>query len=146
MQRINELDFLVDPSLNTPVGSEDGTGDTPDDVETKKNQGKKRGIFPKAATNIMKAWLFQHLTVNDPLSLQFLKLTLVYPQREHLTINNRNCPMLGAKLLNKNIIFGGWIINLLLSTRTAFFSVYTCEFPSPVFFTYLANSSLFLNG
>ena len=24
---------------------------------------KKRGIFPKAATNIMRAWLFQHLNV-----------------------------------------------------------------------------------
>lgn len=28
----------------------------------KKNQ-KKRGIFPKVATNILRAWLFQHLTV-----------------------------------------------------------------------------------
>ncbi|XP_015763861.1 PREDICTED: homeobox protein Meis1-like isoform X3 [Acropora digitifera] len=50
-----------DPSLNTSVGSEDGTGDNTDDEQSKKSQ-KKRGIFPKAATNIMKAWLFQHLT------------------------------------------------------------------------------------
>lgn len=27
---------------------------------------KKRGIFPKVATNIMRAWLFQHLTVSAP--------------------------------------------------------------------------------
>lgn len=34
------------------------------DQETKdtKVTQKKRGIFPKSATNIMKAWLFQHLT------------------------------------------------------------------------------------
>lgn len=54
--------FISDPSLNTSVGSEDGTGDGTDDEQSKKSQ-KKRGIFPKAATNIMKAWLFQHLTV-----------------------------------------------------------------------------------
>ena len=27
---------------------------------------KKRGIFPKVATNIMRAWLFQHLSVRAP--------------------------------------------------------------------------------
>ncbi|KAF3702510.1 Homeobox protein Meis2 Meis1-related protein 1 [Channa argus] len=36
-----------------------GTGD--EDDQEKKRQ-KKRGIFPKVATNIMRAWLFQHLT------------------------------------------------------------------------------------
>lgn len=30
--------------------------------EKDKRKQKKRGIFPKMATNIMKAWLFQHLT------------------------------------------------------------------------------------
>ena len=55
--------FIADPSLSTSVGSEDGTGDNTDDEQSKKSQ-KKRGIFPKAATNIMKAWLFQHLTVS----------------------------------------------------------------------------------
>ncbi|XP_066532359.1 homeobox protein Meis2b [Hoplias malabaricus] len=34
---------------------------TDDDDPDKKRQ-KKRGIFPKVATNIMRAWLFQHLT------------------------------------------------------------------------------------
>ncbi|UJR23735.1 hypothetical protein I4U23_026713 [Adineta vaga] len=39
-----------------------GSGDDDDlDDNTKKRQ-KKRGIFPKVATNIMRAWLFQHLT------------------------------------------------------------------------------------
>ena len=50
--------FLGDAS----VGSGDGTGDDDDDDRNKKRQ-KKRGIFPKVATNIMRAWLFQHLTV-----------------------------------------------------------------------------------
>lgn len=49
--------FLGDAS----VGSGDGTGDDDDDDRNKKRQ-KKRGIFPKVATNIMRAWLFQHLT------------------------------------------------------------------------------------
>ncbi len=26
---------------------------------------KKRGIFPKSATSLMRAWLFQHLNVNS---------------------------------------------------------------------------------
>jgi len=33
-----------------------------EDVKDTKVTQKKRGIFPKSATNIMKAWLFQHLT------------------------------------------------------------------------------------
>ncbi|PIO52628.1 hypothetical protein TELCIR_26063, partial [Teladorsagia circumcincta] len=30
--------------------------------KTSAQQAKKRGIFPKPATNILRAWLFQHLT------------------------------------------------------------------------------------
>ena len=41
----------------------------PDPKDTKSTQ-KKRGIFPKSATNIMKAWLFQHLTVSFPADSQ----------------------------------------------------------------------------
>ncbi|XP_054720177.1 homeobox protein Meis2-like [Uloborus diversus] len=43
------------------ICSGDGSGDDDDDERSKKRQ-KKRGIFPKVATNIMRAWLFQHLT------------------------------------------------------------------------------------
>ncbi|VDM66645.1 unnamed protein product [Strongylus vulgaris] len=32
-------------------------------AKTTSGQAKKRGIFPKPATNILRAWLFQHLTV-----------------------------------------------------------------------------------
>lgn len=45
------------------MGSGEGTGEEDDDTNGKKNQ-KKRGIFPKVATNILRAWLFQHLTVS----------------------------------------------------------------------------------
>lgn len=44
---------------NASVGSAEGTDD--DDLSNKKNS-KKRGIFSKVATNILRAWLFQHLT------------------------------------------------------------------------------------
>ncbi|KAM9454197.1 homeobox protein Meis1a isoform 1-T2 [Clarias gariepinus] len=59
-------------SLNGDNSSEHGdlldhgaaSPSTGDDDETDKDRrnNKKRGIFPKVATNIMRAWLFQHLT------------------------------------------------------------------------------------
>lgn len=51
---------------NASIGSGEGTGEEDDDTNGKKNQ-KKRGIFPKVATNILRAWLFQHLTVSTQL-------------------------------------------------------------------------------
>uniref|UniRef100_A0A8C1M7U4 Meis homeobox 1 a n=1 Tax=Cyprinus carpio TaxID=7962 RepID=A0A8C1M7U4_CYPCA len=48
-------DFL-DQSVASP-----STGEEEDPDKERKNN-KKRGIFPKVATNIMRAWLFQHLT------------------------------------------------------------------------------------
>ncbi|KAL5008496.1 hypothetical protein ScPMuIL_014077 [Solemya velum] len=47
--------------LDNSVGSGEGTADEEGDDRNTKRQ-KKRGIFPKVATNIMRAWLFQHLT------------------------------------------------------------------------------------
>ncbi|KAK3926176.1 Homeobox protein homothorax [Frankliniella fusca] len=46
---------------NASIGSGEGTGEEDEDSGGKKSQ-KKRGIFPKVATNILRAWLFQHLT------------------------------------------------------------------------------------
>merc|ERR1719339_170722 len=46
---------------NASVGSGDGSCDD-DDPTGKSKNSKKRGIFPKVATNILRAWLFQHLT------------------------------------------------------------------------------------
>lgn len=36
-----------------------------DESDRDRRNNKKRGIFPKVATNIMRAWLFQHLTVRE---------------------------------------------------------------------------------
>ncbi|KAK4010061.1 hypothetical protein OUZ56_019205 [Daphnia magna] len=55
------LFVLPSDASNASIGSGDGTGEDDDDSNSKKNQ-KKRGIFPKVATNILRAWLFQHLT------------------------------------------------------------------------------------
>lgn len=54
--------FRLGDGLDNSVASP-GTGDDDDPDKDKKRQ-KKRGIFPKVATNIMRAWLFQHLTVS----------------------------------------------------------------------------------
>jgi homeobox protein homothorax len=56
---------------NASVGSGDGTDGCDDDDPSSKKNAKKRGIFPKVATNILRAWLFQHLTVS-PLAWLFL--------------------------------------------------------------------------
>ena len=55
--------FFTGDASNASIGSGEGTGEEDDDANGKKNQ-KKRGIFPKVATNILRAWLFQHLTVS----------------------------------------------------------------------------------
>ncbi|XP_044731113.1 homeobox protein homothorax isoform X2 [Chrysoperla carnea] len=61
----NGLDYrnhsITSDASNASIGSGEGTGEEDDDTNGKKNQ-KKRGIFPKVATNILRAWLFQHLT------------------------------------------------------------------------------------
>jgi len=52
--------------MDNSVGSGDGTND--EDGEDRKSRQKKRGIFPKAATNVMRNWLFQHLQVGAVIS------------------------------------------------------------------------------
>lgn len=52
----SEQGDALDNSMASP-----GTGDD-DELDKDKRRQKKRGIFPKVATNIMRAWLFQHLT------------------------------------------------------------------------------------
>ncbi|CAJ1099348.1 homeobox protein Meis1-like [Octopus vulgaris] len=51
----------VGDGLDNSIGSGEGTADEESEDRNPKRQ-KKRGIFPKVATNIMRAWLFQHLT------------------------------------------------------------------------------------
>ena len=93
------ISFLFDISgdaSNASVGSGDGTDGCDDDDPTSKKNAKKRGIFPKVATNILRAWLFQHLTVRShhfPLFLTFsqqmtitvLRIGLVGPLRRSFT-------------------------------------------------------------
>uniref|UniRef100_A0A1B6JAE5 Homeobox domain-containing protein n=1 Tax=Homalodisca liturata TaxID=320908 RepID=A0A1B6JAE5_9HEMI len=55
------ITLVAGDASNASIGSGEGTGEEDDDTNGKKNQ-KKRGIFPKVATNILRAWLFQHLT------------------------------------------------------------------------------------
>lgn len=45
-----------------------------DETDRDRRNNKKRGIFPKVATNIMRAWLFQHLSVSQT-QIQALKKT-----------------------------------------------------------------------
>ena len=56
--------------MDNSVGSGDGTGEEDEDGRGDKKRQKKRGIFPKVATNIMRAWLFQHLTVSRANTIQ----------------------------------------------------------------------------
>lgn len=52
-------------ALDNSVGSNEQSGD--DDLEensSNKKRQRKRGIFPKVATNMMRAWLFQHFSVS----------------------------------------------------------------------------------
>ena len=55
--------FITGSTLEGSTYSGDG-GLEEDSDPGKKPQQKKRGIFPKQATNIMRAWLFQNLTVS----------------------------------------------------------------------------------
>lgn len=64
---LGSLLTVAGDASNASIGSGEGTGEEDDDSSGKKNQ-KKRGIFPKVATNILRAWLFQHLTVSTFLS------------------------------------------------------------------------------
>lgn len=75
--------MVAGDASNASIGSGEGTGEEDDD-NGKKNQ-KKRGIFPKVATNILRAWLFQHLTV----SYYFIqKLPSTVQLIEVKTVNN----------------------------------------------------------
>lgn len=79
-------------SGDASVCSGEGSGDEEDDERGKKRQ-KKRGIFPKKATNIMRAWLFQHLTVSTPLNSlikdQFSSLLITKPSMKDFRENTK---------------------------------------------------------
>ena len=60
---IFSLILISDDMADNSIGSGEGTADEDSEASNAKRQ-KKRGIFPKVATNIMRAWLFQHLSVS----------------------------------------------------------------------------------
>lgn len=62
------------------------TGDD-DDPDKEKKRNKKRGIFPKVATNIMRAWLFQHLTVSSKKQHMF-SVALSFISRVHIELRS----------------------------------------------------------
>lgn len=96
MQEVNKL--CVWSLLSLPVSCHvtgDGldnsvaspsTGDD-DDPDKEKKRNKKRGIFPKVATNIMRAWLFQHLTVSWKKQHLF-SVTLSFISRVHIELRS----------------------------------------------------------
>ena len=52
-------------ALDNSVGSNEQSGDEDlEDSSSSKKRQRKRGIFPKVATNMMRAWLFQHFSVS----------------------------------------------------------------------------------
>ena len=64
--------LLSDDGADNSIGSGEGTADEDSESSNSAKRQKKRGIFPKVATNIMRAWLFQHLSV----SVEFLSMQI----------------------------------------------------------------------
>lgn len=86
--------IVAGDASNASIGSGEGTGEEDDDSSGKKNQ-KKRGIFPKVATNILRAWLFQHLTVSTFFIIQHVATTLLpvfemRQKRRHVAVVETN--------------------------------------------------------
>ena len=53
------------PPSSDPIPEETVESDPYEEIDDyPRRRQKKRGIFPKAATTIMRAWLFQHLNVH----------------------------------------------------------------------------------
>ncbi|XP_072405370.1 homeobox protein Meis1-like isoform X4 [Chiloscyllium punctatum] len=106
----SEQGDALDNSMASP-----GTGDD-DDLDKDKRRQKKRGIFPKVATNIMRAWLFQHLTHPYPSEEQKKQLA----QDTGLTIlqvHQRKTPNRPAN--DRPIKSNSWSRNALQPRRSA---------------------------
>lgn len=70
----NNPAFIRDPTGDGLDGAmtSPSTGEE-DESDRERRNNKKRGIFPKVATNILRAWLFQHLSVSECLLLFVFK-------------------------------------------------------------------------
>ncbi|CAF1095584.1 unnamed protein product [Didymodactylos carnosus] len=67
-------------NLESSICSGDGEEENDDLI---KRRQKKRGIFPKSATNIMRAWLFQHLS-----KLNKVGIRIITPEYNDFLTNN----------------------------------------------------------
>ncbi len=60
-----QTQYNPSPSSSSLLADENFESDTcEENDDLPERRQKKRGIFPKSATSIMRAWLFQHLSVN----------------------------------------------------------------------------------
>ncbi|XP_043553936.1 homeobox protein Meis2a isoform X1 [Chiloscyllium plagiosum] len=119
----------LDNSVASP-----GTGDDDDPDKDKKRQ-KKRGIFPKVATNIMRAWLFQHLTHPYPSEEQKKQLA----QDTGLTILQVNNWFINARrrivqpmIDQSNRAGKSQVVTIFKSRRHKSSTSYSSGVPSPV--------------
>lgn len=62
----------LDGAMTSPSTGEE------DESDRERRNNKKRGIFPKVATNILRAWLFQHLSVSERLLRFYFILQSIY--------------------------------------------------------------------
>ena len=76
------MDGKIGDVLDNSVGSNEQSGDEDLDNESSKKRQRKRGIFPKVATNMMRAWLFQHFTVSVLRRFTLFLLKLDFKQIE----------------------------------------------------------------
>lgn len=57
--------------------------------DNNKRRQKKRGIFPKAATSLMRAWLFQHLNVRNNVLRKTEKIIFLILFSIHIHLKNK---------------------------------------------------------
>uniref|UniRef100_A0A8C4I2M2 Myeloid ecotropic viral integration site 3 n=1 Tax=Dicentrarchus labrax TaxID=13489 RepID=A0A8C4I2M2_DICLA len=79
-----------------------------DDSDRDRRNNKKRGIFPKVATNIMRAWLFQHLSHPYPSEEQKKQLAqdtgLTILQVNNWSVHSINTLILALWLINNHAV------------------------------------------
>ena len=74
---------------------------------------KKRGIFPKSATSLMRAWLFQHLNVylNRLLDFEIKLFLFIFVFSIHIHLKNKKKFLLEKQIL----IYYKLIIGMLIA-------------------------------
>lgn len=85
----------LDGSVASPSTGEE-------DEMDRDRRNKKRGIFPKVATNIMRAWLFQHLSVREKTNSFTVKNILEY--FSFVFHGKNNSINVEAVILTKNMV------------------------------------------